>query len=294
MTPLLLATHGRCGGTVLMDALARHPDIVACRLWPHEQRPACHLMLVRHRIALRRGEASRPARAHEASPFRRVYDASAYGPGGSPFHSSEALEEGLFQSHVLDGVDTALRETCTAFYRSLAASYGKPAASHFLEKGTPELADQFHAVFGTARVLFLIRDPRDAVVSARAFFAAAGGETAAANQAAYASDGYVTRWREIVDALRRAAGRADTHVVRYEELVRDPRSVLSELVRCVGAPVDSLEACLNAFSNAAHPSHRTARDTPATIGRWRTDLAAGDRRRLDETLGSIARELGYA
>jgi hypothetical protein len=112
--------------------------------------------------------------------------------------------------------------------------------------------------------------------------------------------GCARRWRDDIECSRPWWSDPRFHTLRYEELVRQPESVLRHLMVFLGEPWD--DAML------AHAGGSSARDVTrfaqnpeaigavnaASIGRWERDLDAKDRRIFKRIAGSLLVEHGYA
>lgn len=109
-----------------------------------------------------------------------------------------------------------------------AASRGK---TRWADK-TPRYAlslDFINELFPTCRVVHVVRDGRDVVVSHRSRF----GYMAAAKAA--------EKWPRYITAAREAGARLSPdryHELRYERLVADPEATMRELLEFVGEPWD--------------------------------------------------------
>ena len=109
------------------------------------------------------------------------------------------------------------------------------------------------------------------------------------------------RWRDDIECSRPWWSDPRLHTLRYEDLVRDPGSVLRRLMAFLGEPWD--EAML-AYAGGGSPSRdvtRFAQNPEAigavnasSIGRWERDLDANDRRIFKRIAGPLLIELGYA
>jgi hypothetical protein len=123
-----------------------------------------------------------------------------------------------------------------------------------------------------ARLVHIVRDPRDVVAS----FTQQRWAPSDPVEAARFYAGVMARWREV-----RAAVPADrVHEVRLEDLVADPRGVLTGVCDFYGLPWD--DALL------AHDLGR------ARAGRWRRDLPAESHAAVAAVLRPWIEAYGYA
>ena len=112
--------------------------------------------------------------------------------------------------------------------------------------------------------------------------------------------GCARRWRDDIECSRPWWSDPRFHTLRYEDLVRQPESVLRRLMAFLGEPWD--DAML------AHGGGASTRDVTrfaqnpeaigavnaSSIGRWERDLDAKDRRIFKRIAGPLLVELGYA
>jgi hypothetical protein len=281
---------GRCGGPILVHALSYHPRVIACRRWPHEQRPVYWLLEARHRLQVRR----------EPELDEKVFTpTSFYEDGRSPFFVDDRLEEQAFAGSVAR-LDRSIRHESYRFYRTLALEYGRPGATAFVEKISLRLLPEHFAVFPDVRPIVLLRDPRDAVVSAAKFFARTEGHPYL--------DGDLDPLRNVVhgafgrsflriaEVLREMERIGFAHlVVRYEELVAAPERALAAIERFLGietrGAIGAMAAVIRAPPSA--PAHVTSASALDSIGRWKRELPEPIRDEVLATLAPAVKALGY-
>jgi hypothetical protein len=176
------------------------------------------------------------------------------------------------------------------------------------EPSGSQSADVIMAALPRSRLLFLLRDGRDVVDSELA--AHQKGSWLARDFAGVAGVGDAERlefvvqsakkwlWRtEVVQAAYRAHG-GPKHVVRYEDLRRDPRTHMRELFDWLG--LEASDAELDALI-AKHEFEKLPEDQrgsksffrAATPGLWRENLSEAEQAAAEEVLGPKLRELGY-
>jgi hypothetical protein len=195
----------------------------------------------------------------------------------------------------------ALAELCRgridALYR-LAAESGGGRARYFAEKHTLRSAALTSELYPHAREVFLVRDFRDMVTSILAFNRKRGvrgfGEGAADGAVDYV--GRLGGWAQgLVRSYSRRAGRA--HVLRYEELVAEPRAALTGLLEYLG--VDARNAAVARMLEALGTEmpelarHATSASPDASIGRWRSELDEDLRRACEQSFGEALATFGY-
>lgn len=268
IAPLFVAALGRSGTTATLRLLAAHPGIVAHAAYPLELRVFT-------------------AAVHPEDETLRA--ATAGFAEAAPFDAGQQAR--LAAGEALTGADAE------GVYRRITEADGKPDARFAAEKYPPRL-DLPTALDRRpdARALILVRDPRDVIVSARAFDAKRGyrgflereGDTDEALVERYA--GLYAR----LAGWRRA--RPDLPLLRYEDLIADPLATAGPLFAALGVAADAgTVAATVAKAGAQKPGrHLTSASVPDSVGRWRAALSP---RLADLVADRMAAELaafGYA
>lgn len=170
------------------------------------------------------------------------------------------------------------------------------AGKKFWAEKTPHNVKRFGFVrrhFPRAKLVHVVRDGRDVICSLRRTpFSKVDGacwdSTEAAQQCAL-------QWKASVTAGLRFRGDPAYHEVRYEELVRDPESVLRALLAFMGVPWDA--AMLEAGKRPARPDPYEPRASnqifDSSIGRWQRDLSAADWDVVALSVEPLLKVLGY-
>jgi hypothetical protein len=175
---------------------------------------------------------------------------------------------------------------------------------------TPETVEEISAVYPEARLIHIIRDGRDAAVSAahhaRNFGRARetkredGGLFEPAQIRKLAADWNARVGRTVEDGPRLFGDRYAE--VRYEDLLARPEPEMARLLRFLGADADerSVGRCVGAARFERLSKGRTrGEEDPSSFfrkgvaGEWRESLTERDRRVFDEEAGSLLADLGY-
>jgi hypothetical protein len=157
-----------------------------------------------------------------------------------------------------------------------------------------------------ARLLFLLRDGRDVVDSTLAsLLVGAWGQMVHRNMRGVSESerldvvtGLAYRWlwqTEVVE-IAFAAHRGPKHMVRYEDLLREPERHVGELFEWLGLPLEQaeVEALVKRFAFENIRGRGPGRfHRSATPGAWRENLHPQEQVALEEVLGAKLRELGY-
>jgi hypothetical protein len=163
----------------------------------------------------------------------------------------------------------------------------------------PRAADLFGAF---DPVLYIVRDPRDALVSMAHFhyteYSRQAHQVVDGNPASYLErtvEDFAWYWVKHVASFLAARRRLGLRVMFYEDLVGDLRAQLAELAGVLGldltpAALDELVAELDfGAMRASSPQHlRSGR-----FGQWRSELTADQAERADRIAGPMLDLLGY-
>jgi hypothetical protein len=216
--------------------------------------------------------------AHERYPLEfRPFSAAVYG-------AESHLGELLLPYWAFDGDDELLRkpleergfittDDALAIYEQLAAIAEK-SPRIFVEKFY-SLRDprEIAAIDPHARFICLVRDPRDVLLSTRAFdrkrgyrgFAEAEGDT---------DEHVVLKFRALYDFVIGNADATGAVFVRYEDLVTRAERALCSVFNRLGLQCDAGVAvkCIERAASLEDGRHTTSPSLAASVGRWRSEL----------------------
>lgn len=174
------------------------------------------------------------------------------------------------------------------------------------EPNGSQSADVIMRAQPTARLLFLLRDGRDVVDSELASFLVGGwqeqsfahmrGVTESERLEFVIRSAYQWLWRTQVVESAFDEHRGPKHMLRYEDLLREPERHLGELFEWLGVPLERGEvaAVVERFDFERLPHRGPAKQNrSATPGAWRDNLRADEQAAVEEILGAKLRELGY-
>lgn len=283
MFPVLLTSTGRTGTTLLMSEFARHPDLVVGDKFPYEiKQIAYHAAAFRALVADADPERSTNPETMLAPEMRGIIGSNPYNASGFfGLGSNINTLRKFYHSAVPTGYATLFRQFITDFYATLANAQGKQSAPCFCEKGDLDEAAVSGArlFFDTVKDIVIVRDPRDLLCSAIAFWKLQP-EAALKMLASTVSR---------LANLARHAG-PDTIVIRYEDLVREPVPTRQALSRFLDLDL------LSRPETEAAPipdSHRTSSNPAASIGRWRNDLAPRQVEACEVMFATLLHDFGY-
>lgn len=290
LAPLMLTSTGRVGSTVLMNALGAHPQIAAYPPFQKEPRVASYWMNVFATL-------SEPASyLRQLAPGGPLHDGWWLG-SAEPMPRTTANDE-VEQWMGVEGVET-LAALCQgrieALYEEIAARHGGQDAVYFAEKfRTDSVPALMWELYPQAREVILVRDFRDVACSILASSAKRKGTDQADPRTVLVD--MKARTESIARIWEERSQKA--HLVRYEDLIRNPGEVLEGLTGYLGldsAPpvVEAMVEALSEESPAAE-RHRTTPAAEASIGRWRRDLDAETQREFEAALRGGLETFGYA
>ena len=293
LQPLIVTTLGRTGSMLLLRLLEAHPEVLVIRPHRYEQRVAGYWTEVLLSLT---DPASYMRQLAPAGSLDRVgWWLGDEGPTPG-FDPQRGLQRWLGSDAVV-----SLADMCRGRINALYAQAAKDAPGNprwFAEKHTLRSAAVTAELYPRAREVLLVRDFRDMVASILAFNRKRGvrgfGEGAADDPVDYVRR--LAGWAEgMVRRLQRRAARA--HVLRYEELVLEPRAALERLLRYLEADTGAgtLAAMLDALAEEMPElaEHTTSADPKASIGRWRSDLDDRLKQACEASFGRALEVFGY-
>jgi hypothetical protein len=285
LLPLLVLASGRSGTTLLMQHLARHPDIVAAARYPFETKLATYYSDA-YRVLVSGADRKRSTKP---STLRGSQYAIGFNPYNRPAsYRSLTKTPGLMEEFYEDEVPKILLDTFSKLlmghYGRLQQDQGKANARFFAEKAAPAETVRFGSrlMCGETREILLLRDPRDILCSSQSFWNATR-ETAMKSLAAI-----TTRLQRI-----HAEKSKHTFVVKYEDLVTSQRETLSRIFAFLDLEDhDTSEDSGRGTSFLA--KHATSASPAASIGRWRNELGKDDIDQCNRVFERFLERFGYA
>ncbi len=294
LQPLIVTTLGRTGSMLFMRLLEAHPDLLVIHPHRYEQRVTGYWAEVLLTLTDPNSYLLQLAPHGSLDRPRWWLGDDGPTPGFDP-------QRGISRSLGSDGV-AAVAEFCRArvdaVYAEAAAEQPGARARYFAEKHTLRSAAVTAELYPLAAEVLLVRDFRDMVASILAFNRKRGvlgfGEGGAHDPL-----DYVDRLGGWAEGLVRRKGRrgARAYVVRYEDLVRQPRATLAGLLEHLR--VDATDGAVERMIAAAGTEmpelaeHATSSDAEASIGRWRKDLGDELERASERAFGTALEAFGY-
>ena len=282
--PIVVTSTGRSGTTLLMAELARNPAIVVAEGYPYE------IKQIAYYASVFRALTAAADRERSVNPDTMLAPELLHLAGANPFYmpgffrlaKPGALMRHFYESRVPARYAELFRSLILEFYEILRVSQDKPEAPFFCEKGDIDDAARqgVRLFFPYVRELLVVRDPRDLLASAIAFWKHSPELTLEMLKSTVPQ----------VAAIHRQQA-PDTLTVRYEDLILDPVGSRRAMETFIGVKLDH---ALPPVENAAMAAHRTSRDPLSSIGRWRTDLTAHQIAACEEAFADYMRLFDYA
>jgi hypothetical protein len=295
--PIVLSGLGRSGSTWLMALLAAHPEVVVYREFPYESRPIRYWMQALKVLA----EPSNIVQSAHPDTFQN----DLWWTGHNPFHdtrvASTPVHNEWFAREYVERLATFFQRSADDWYGLLAQTQGQPGARRFAEKHLwpnyiPVLMRE---LYPSLKEVFLVRDFRDMTLSILSFDEKRGfagfGRVEGSTDEDYvrtvlkpAAQGLMNSWR---------TRGADSHLVRYEDLIAEPRAKLAALFEYLELRADhpTLDAVLASAESDSDEvrDHRTSVGADDSIGRWRREGDEEFRAFCTETFAEELAAFGY-
>lgn len=260
-TPILLASSGRSGTTMLMQEFATHPDIAVANAYPFEIKLASYYaaawtVMSKSTHLPTAIEAEFAAYASKdliigRNPWNRSDLLSV--TGGN--HAARLLGK-TFPSRLAD----LFRSTIDDYY-GIVCSMNGDNAHFFAEKSVldGQVRQACRDLFNGVREIVLVRDPRDYLCSAAAFWSH--------NIERIMSTMHI-ELSMIMDIFNER--QPDVLFIRYEDLVLDSQNTRHKIYDFIGC--DAVFRPRPTATDIVPPAHRTSRSSADSIGRFRKDL----------------------
>lgn len=269
-SPVFVAGLERTGTSLMYALLASHPDIAMTRrtnLWPYFY----------ERYGDLRDSANVDRCFEKMEKYKRL-------------HVLDIDWESLRGE--FDTGDPTYPRLFALLEQQIADRHGK---SRWGDKSlhTERYADPILAAYPDARILHMMRDPRDRFASVIARWKVRRGGVGAG----------VAEWRTSARlAARNLAEYPDRYrVVRYEDLVRDPDAVMRDVCGFIEAAYDPAMLDMEGApefrkqgSNSSYGPRRVGTISTDSIGRYASVLTPDQVRFIDRRVGALMAGFGYA
>ncbi len=287
LTPLLVDYFARDGSTLMMRLLGTSPEIVIDDKYPFERKYFAYLW--RWSRLLDRSEW--PREDWKLSDLGSLHqEATAMMLGPPPW-----LPRKLFDEAGSGSFSQACFEAAWSEFSRRAVS-----VSHDDQRVAPRYYAEKHlntweidlAELPQAKLIVLLRDPRDTFVSIKTFAEQRGADF---GRARVSSDQeylelVVSRQKKRLRWIEQLLEEGQIPVVRYEELVSDFDGAAKRLEAALSIQLNPKAA---QSDRDLRKRHSTTKNPASSIGRWRTELTDEEVDVFDQTLGEQLASLGF-
>ncbi len=292
LNPLMVSSLGRCGSTWLMRLLARHPAVIVHERYPFEARLSKYFM---HNVLKALAE---PCEYLSTAEPDELYAANCAWLSHELVHDGELHAE--LRKHYVDRLAGFCQQEIDRSYRRLDERRTLPereeAARFFAEKYGPGHNPRLMwELYPQAREIILVRDFRDMFCSVRAFNERRGVRDFGLQEARCEREAVDVTARRAASLLKSLASRKQpVHVLRYEDLVKEPVATLSAMLSYAGLSHDTalIDAMLDCAAQG-HGDHATSASVAASLGRWRRELDPALQAYCTAALGEALAAFGY-
>lgn len=275
LIPILLAAKGRSGTTALMALLGTDPRVAFDRVYPYENRYLTWLAKAAQVVG-------RPVN-EEVVTARQLFDLADDRLGPMP----RSMEK---PAALMPSVHEWLQELWRSFTNTVRRR--EPEAIHYAEKAPHWLGPLLREIM-PVRVIHLVRDPRDVLLSARRFVETTGvpqfGLTPQMSAAEQTRETAI-RWMTYAECERADSDRKDALVVRYEDWINQPQDMAERIGQFLSVQLDLNSAELR----RDHSRHSTSGQLDASVNRWqRESLRPAENKRMVSALADHLDRYGY-
>lgn len=281
LVPILVRTFGRTGSTLLMQILGTSTRIVFEREYPFEHRYLAYAYQLANVVRL----------PPDANPD---WNNDVVFRGGEPYVAQLPYGE----MKVLDKealADDLIVPIWQQFSQNMRKTSGIDVASpaYYAEKAPHKVADLAVSKLG-GRAIYLLRDPRDQMVSIKSFNQKRGfnsfGWTENDTDISYGRK-LCQRHKQFMQNILSSRDSEQRINVRYEDLIQNGEAEVARISDWLGVPLNYSEAI-----NDTHirDLHMTSADYSKSVERWRHELDDDVKEIFHKEIGSELTELGYS
>ena len=277
----MIRTFGRTGSTLLMQILGTGERICMERHYPFEQRYLTYVHNLTRMI-------SEPLQDADNWDNDILFQGRSSMVGGLPYGRIDAFDKKALSDQCFS---TLWLEFSNAMRKTLGIPMDEPA--YYAEKVPNNVAERANNLI-RARNLFLLRDPRDEMVSIKSFNEKRGfqsfGWQAGDSDIHYARKMCKTR-RPFMRNLLKLETDDRRMYLRYEDLVLDGENEVAKLSDWLGQTLSFEEANNNIKIKNLHMTSDTAGES---VERWKTELGSDVLNLFAKELGTELDGLGYS
>lgn len=281
LIPIMVRTFGRTGSTLLMQILGTSDQILFEREYPFEHR----YLTYAYNMARMIREEAKPGDEWNNDT---LFQCRTKHVGCLPYGNTDLVDKDSLSAYVFAGL---WEQFSKSMMEKQQCSYGKDY--FYAEKVPAEVADMSNDHLG-GRNIFLLRDPRDEMVSIMSFNQKRGfhsfGWTDNDTDITYAEKMCKNR-RYFMQHMFKAIDSRRRINVRYEDLINNGPEEVERLSEWAGVSMCFETAMGN---NDIRDRHMTSKDSASSVERWRKELSEEVQSIFSRELGEELSNLGYA
>ncbi len=281
LIPIMVRTFGRTGSTLLMQILGTSDQVLFEKQYPFEHR---YLTYVYNMSRMIRTRAKAGAEWDNDLLFQSKSDTI----GPLPYGTTDIIDNEKLSSYVFSGLwEQFSRSMCETH----ECAYGR---DYFYAEKVPAEVAHYANEHMKCKNIFLLRDPRDEMVSIMSFNEKRGfrsfGWTDDDTDISYAEKMCNNR-RYFMQHMHKAEDSARRINVRYEDLINNGPEEVERLSEWAGVTMNYEGAVGN---NDIQKIHMTSKDSASSVERWRNELSNEVQNIFTRELGEELSNLGYA
>ncbi|MGA9334834.1 MAG: sulfotransferase [Rudaea sp.] len=275
----------RSGTTLLSSLLHSHPAVLGRREYPYESRLG--IRLAEEWFANMQPAIYEPPLARGSNGIDQNLRAI------TEILDRPCAEDDGRMEHLFTSLRLQYRQRIIALYKMLTPSQSACVITEKL--GVHWDLKLISGLFDRVRPIFIVRDPRDLLVSMRAFNERRGvyefHESHAKNLDALLSI-MSSNLRHLVRQYDE--WKSDKLLIRYKDLIANPGDVLVRVLQFIGIDSSS-QTVMNALEQAnTHIAHITAASAEASVERWRSALTSSEVAKVNWFFEPFLRRFDYA
>lgn len=281
LVPVLVRTFGRTGSTLLMQILGTSNDVCFERVYPFENRYLTYTYNMARMIRM-------PADTNDTWNNDVLFRCEHPSVASLPYERNDSIDKEALSRHIFGALwrefSDSMRQKQGLAENSLA----------FYAEKVPHQTAAYANEHLAARNIFLLRDPRDEMVSIKNFNQKRGfhsfGWQDKDTDLSFAARLCKNR-RSFMQAMIKSETDDRRIYLRYEDLILDGKREVARLSNWLGTPLNLKNAMKD---KAVKARHMTSKDTVSSVERWRKELSEDVQTIFSSELGDELNELGYA
>ncbi len=279
LQPIMVRTFGRTGSTLLMQLLGTSERIFFERVYPFEHR---YLTYVHNMSRV----AGSPTVDDTMWNNDIMFQGKSNCVGALPYGLIRSLDRKLLQQQTF----VALWQ---AFSENIRKQTGLVSGPGWYAEKAPEEVATMAVAHLNAKSIYLLRDPRDEMISIKSFNNKRGfnsfGWQDTDTDAVYATRLCANRRKFMQKLISSETTRNEIHV-RYEDLILKGKHEAARLAEWLGTPMNIKTAMKD---KSVISRHMTSKNPESSVARWKHEMDDDIKAIFRKQLGAELQELGY-